>query len=162
MGANELSTLLWRERDLLELLLFKLEEEQLLLTAGRTRWLQHATREVEQVLEQLRPASLSRTVEASAVALEWGVREDATLRELAAAAPTDGPWRGLLEAHLAALVALTSAIREIRDANLQYLHSAARSTQETLAGIEATAGIYDARGGNSPAAPRPSALDTTL
>lgn len=31
MGANELSALLWRERELLELLVFKLEEEQLLL-----------------------------------------------------------------------------------------------------------------------------------
>ena len=50
MGANELSALLWRERELLELLTFKLEEEQLLLTAGRTRWIEHATREVEQVL----------------------------------------------------------------------------------------------------------------
>ena len=36
MGANELSALLWRERELLELLSFKLEEEQLLLTAGKS------------------------------------------------------------------------------------------------------------------------------
>ena len=50
MGANDLSTFLWHERELLELLIFKLEEEQLLLTAGKTKWLQHATREVEQVV----------------------------------------------------------------------------------------------------------------
>ena len=37
MGANELSMQLWRERELLEMLLFKLDEQQLLLAAGRTR-----------------------------------------------------------------------------------------------------------------------------
>ncbi|MFH5824911.1 flagellar export chaperone FlgN [Georgenia sp. AZ-5] len=162
MGANELSTLLWRERDLLELLLFKLEEEQLLLTAGRTRWLGHATREVEQVLEKLRAASLSRTLEAGSVAADWGLPEDATLRELAAGAPALGPWRELLETHLAALVALTSSIRQVRDSNLQYLNSASRSTQETLAGLELSAGIYDARGASSPAAAGASTFDTTL
>ena len=45
MSANDLSNLLWRERELLELLVFKLEEEQLLLTAGKSRWLPQATRE---------------------------------------------------------------------------------------------------------------------
>ena len=54
MGLNELSGVLWRERQLLELLLFKLEEEQLILTSGRTQWLGHATREVESVLDQIR------------------------------------------------------------------------------------------------------------
>ena len=55
MGTvQDLSARLWHERELLDLLTFKLEEEQLLLTAGRTRWISHATREVEQVLERLR------------------------------------------------------------------------------------------------------------
>ena len=44
---NDVSTVLWRERQLLELLVFKLEEEQLLLTAGKVRWVNHASREVE-------------------------------------------------------------------------------------------------------------------
>jgi len=46
MAASELSAQLWKERELLELLLFKLEEEQLLLIAGKSRWISHATREV--------------------------------------------------------------------------------------------------------------------
>ena len=41
---ERLSLILWRERDLLETLLFKLEEEQLLLANGRTRWLMRAHR----------------------------------------------------------------------------------------------------------------------
>ena len=53
MGLMQLSDVLWQERHLLELLLFKLEEEQMILTSGRTRWLGHATREVETVLDDL-------------------------------------------------------------------------------------------------------------
>ena len=37
MALSDVSNILWRERQLLELLVFKLEEEQLVLAAGRTR-----------------------------------------------------------------------------------------------------------------------------
>ncbi|NJC21206.1 transposase [Arthrobacter pigmenti] len=151
MGAHELSALLWQERELLELLVFKLEEEQLLLTAGRTRWLQHATREVEQVLERLRSAGLARTVEVSALAKEWGTSEDATLRELTTHA-ANGPWDEILASHLKAMTELTAEIKELRDANQQYLRAAARSTQETLAGLNPDAGTYTSSGrSDSPA-----------
>ncbi|MCU1437155.1 MAG: flagellar biosynthesis protein FlgN [Naasia sp.] len=148
MGANELSTLLWRERELLELLLFKLEEEQLLLTAGKGKWLPFATREVEQVLVRLRKAGMERTVESAAVAHEWGAKDDATLRDLVAAAPGDA-WRDILQSHLTALTGLTAQIADIRDTNLTYLRAASRSTQETLAGMSPAAGGYN--GAGSPA-----------
>ena len=54
MGFAEVSTMLWRERDALSLLLFKLVEEQLIVSAGRTRWLANANEEIEFALEQLR------------------------------------------------------------------------------------------------------------
>ena len=149
MVAQRLSALLWEERELLDLLVFKLEEEQLLLTSGRTRWLQHATREVEQVLERLRTTELSRTIAVAAVAREWNVSEDATLRELAAAAPA-GPWADIFTAHLQALTELTGTIRELRDSNEQFLRAAARSAQETLSGVAAEGATYTATG--SPAA----------
>jgi len=44
---NEVSNILWRERNLLELLAFKLDAERLLARAGRTRWLARADHEVE-------------------------------------------------------------------------------------------------------------------
>ncbi|WP_082475296.1 MULTISPECIES: flagellar protein FlgN [unclassified Frigoribacterium] len=150
MGANELSALLWRERELLELLTFKLEEEQLLLTAGRTRWIDHATREVEQVLDRLRSAGLDRSVEVSSVAQEWGTDEEAPLREIIAAAPA-GPWGEIFTAHLAAMTELTARIAQLRDENERFLRAAARATQETLATTTTDAGaaagaIYDATG----------------
>jgi hypothetical protein len=151
MSANDLSTLLWRERELLELLLFKLEEEQLLLTAGKAKWLPFATREVEQVLTRLRKAGIERTVESAAVAAEWGAREDATLRDLVRAAPTDA-WRDILTSHLTALTGLTAQIADIRDANLTYLRAASRSTQDTIANLVPQAGVYDGRGAPAMAA----------
>src|SRR5438128_447352 len=132
MAIQDLSAQLWHERELLDLLTFKLEEEQLLLTAGKTRWLSHATREVEQVLERLAAAGLARAVTAAAVARDWGLSEESTLRELAAGGP-EGPWGEILAAHLAAMTEQTAVIRQLRDANAQFLRAASRSTQETLA-----------------------------
>jgi uncharacterized small protein (DUF1192 family) len=147
MGANELSALLWRERELLELLTFKLEEEQLLLTAGRTRWVDHASREVEQVLDRLREAGLARSVEVSSVAQEWGTDEEAPLRDIIASAPA-GPWGEIFTGHLRSMTELTARISQLRDENERFLRAAARATQETLAtAADAAAGsIYDASG----------------
>jgi hypothetical protein len=145
MSANELSTLLWRERELLELLMFKLEEEQLLLTTGKSKWLPFATKEVEQVLVRLRTAGMERTVESAVLAAEWGLPDDATLRDLVQHAPSDA-WRDIFSSHLSALTGLTAQIAEVRDVNLSYLRSASRATQDTLANLTTTAGVYDDRG----------------
>ena len=158
MGAHELSALLWREREMLELLMFKLEEEQLLLSAGRTRWLPFATREVEQVLGRLRQSALERSLEVSAVAAEWGTSEDATLKEIITHAPSDA-WKETFQAHLQALNELSSGIAALRDSNLQFLRAASRSTQETLAHIVTDSGTYDARGSADIPSPRARLLD---
>lgn len=148
MAIHELSALLWRERELLDLLTFKLEEEQLLLTSGKSRWLPHGTREVEQVLERLAQASLARTVEVAAVAEQWGLPPGATLRELAACAPEE-VWADVLSAHLQAMQRQTSAIKEVRDSNEQFLRAAVRSTQETAADLQPSAGTYNSQGRTS-------------
>jgi hypothetical protein len=150
MSANDLSALLWRERELLELLVFKLEEEQLLLTAGRSKWLHHATREVEAVIARLRVSGIERTVEASAVAIEWGLDEGATLRQLVEASPSD-TWRDVLRSHLTALTTLTARIADVRDTNMTYLRAATRATQETLAMLTTQPATgYDGRGAHAP------------
>jgi len=132
VGTHELSASLWRERELLELLVFKLTEEQLLLTSGKARWLQYATQEVEQVMNKLRTAGLARSIEVSSLAEDWGVDANATLRELTVHS-TDDTWRDILTAHLVAMTELTREIQELRDLNVQYLRVAIRSTQEALA-----------------------------
>ncbi len=145
MGANELSMRLWRERELLEMLLFKLEEQRLLLESGSTRWVHFATREVEHVLERLRDSGLGRDVEAASVAREWGAADGASLSELVDAAPSEA-WRDVFAEHRAALTALTAEVARLKDANETHLRAAARAVEETLAGLAAGTGEYTTHG----------------
>lgn len=162
MGAHELSSLLWKERELLDVLTYKLETEQLLLTAGKTRWIQYATAEVEAVIEQLRLAGLARAVAVSALGVQWGTPENASLSEIAEGAPA-GPWGDIMKAHLAAMVAQTRVIRALRDANEQFLRAASRSAQETLSSVQPeTAGTYTAQGRSAQPARAARLFDTTL
>jgi hypothetical protein len=161
MGAQELSALLWRERELLELLTFKLEEEQLLLTAGKGRWVQHATREVEQVMARLRETGLARTVAVADLAVQWGTDEGATLRELVAQAPA-GPWTEVFGGHLRAMTELTAGIKQLRDVNEQYLRAAIRVSQETLSGAESEARTYDSRGASDLFGSRAQLFDASM
>jgi hypothetical protein len=124
MGVAELSAALWRERQLLDLLLFKLEEEQLVLAHGRSCWLGHATREVEQVLDQIRTAEFSRAIEADGAAGDFGVPVGSDLLALAKAAPQ--PWPQLLTNHREAFISLSTQIQQVADGNRTLLVGAER------------------------------------
>jgi hypothetical protein len=141
---EQLSEVLWRERHLLELLLFKLEEEQLVLSSGRTRWLGHATREVEAVLDEIRTAELGRATEADAVARLLGLDPGAGLAELAAHAPS--PWDDLLRTHRDAFASLTAEISALADGNRELLAVSHRAAQETLMSLHDTVQTYDGLG----------------
>jgi hypothetical protein len=113
------------------------------------------------VLELVKEAGLSRTVEVAAVAAEWGTSQDATLRELVEQAPA-GPWADILGAHLTAMTELIAQIRGLRDVNEQFLRAATRSTQETLAGVDAQATTYDSRGTSGASATGARLFDQSL
>jgi len=132
MGLPEVSTILWRERNLLELLLFKLEEERLVLTAGLSRWLPHANREVDLVIAELRQIEGARTGALDGVAPELGLEPGLTLRELAAAAPP--PWDGLLEQHRAAFLTTAREIALLERAHRDLLDL--RGAEAVLAWLE--------------------------
>lgn len=101
---RDVSNILWRERNLLELLAFKLDSERLLARAGRTRWLARADHEVEMVLGELKAVELERGIQVQALGNELGLDADPTLLVLAAAAP--GEWAGILADHRRALLEL--------------------------------------------------------
>lgn len=145
MSMHEVSALLWAERELLEALLFKLEEEQLLLTSGRTRWLPRATQEIDAIQQKLRETGLARAVEVETVATEWGAPTGTSLRELTEKAP-DGPWAEILTSHANALTGLVSEIKNVQDSNEHLIRGAIRSTQETLADASTSTSIYNAHG----------------
>ncbi len=95
------------------MLLFKYEEERLLSSAGMDRWLVHAERETQIVIDRLAACSLSTAVALSGAAAAWGLPADALLRDLAEGAPS-GMWRDILTEHLDALVDVISEIRDLR------------------------------------------------
>ena len=160
MSLNEFSGVLWRERQLLELLLFKLEEEQLILTSGRTQWLGHATREVESVLEQIRGAELGRAAEADAAARDVGVPEGSSLLVIAAHAPA--PWREMLTEHHRAFVDLTEDVNALAVGNRELLATSSRAAQETLLSLQESVQTYDDRGATAASPSGASMLDRAL
>src|SRR3954452_16999548 len=104
MSLPDLAAVLWRQRDLLERLVYRLECEHLLLAAGRTRFLPLATAEVEELLGELRVLELQRAAAADQVAAEAGLDAGTGLERLAGA--VQPPWTGVLLEHREALLLL--------------------------------------------------------
>lgn len=127
---SEVSNILWRERQLLELLIFKLEEEQLILAAGRTRWLTHATREVETVLGEIKRVELDRAVHIEALTRAMALEAPPSLRELAEIAPS--PWDKLYAEHRRGLLELAQEIDTVAKANRDLLSRGQQAAREVL------------------------------
>ncbi|MBO9553070.1 flagellar export chaperone FlgN [Cellulomonas sp.] len=159
MPLNGLSEVLWHQRNLLELLLFKLEEEQMILTSGRSRWLSHATREVETVLDEIRQAELGRAVAADTAAMHLGLLPGSSLAMLAEHAPA--PWDELLRAHRDAFASLSAEIGQLADGNRELLRMSHRATQETLASLQDVS-TYDGTGQSAPSERVAQLVDRTF
>jgi FlgN protein len=144
MGLAETSSVLWHERELLELLLFKLEEEQLVLASGRTRWLARATREVETVLSEIRKAEVIRAVEVDALAKTLGLPAGASVAQLAAAAPE--VWGGLFTDHRRAFLVLTNEITALAAANRELLAAGQLVNRDVLSSLSDGLETYDSAG----------------
>ncbi|MDQ1294292.1 MAG: hypothetical protein QG608_2175 [Actinomycetota bacterium] len=150
MSLPDLAAVLWRQRELLERLVYRLECEQLLLSAGRTRWLGEATAEVEILLEELEVVELQRAVAAQTVALELGLPADATLEYLAAGCQP--PWTGVLLEHRQALIELMGELSTLADLSKNLMTAGMAAVEATLSRIGMRTGTsslgYDAQGNN--------------
>lgn len=131
---EHVATTLEREGEALELLLFKLIETNLLLTAGEARFLPRATHEVERARTRARELDLVR---AATVARIDG---QATLRQLALDAP--GPWPAILRDHHDVLSRLVSEIEVVAHQNARFAGDglAELSREPVSAGVGAAAG----------------------
>lgn len=116
---ERIAAVLERERELLDVLLFKLVETRLILQNGEIRFLSRATREVERARTRTREVDLIR---ATTVAQR---QAGATLRGLAAEASE--PWPNILRDHHGLLVALVAEIEV----------TAHRNAGEARAGLDA-------------------------
>ena len=128
-GFADITTMLWREREALQLLLFKLVEEQLLLQSGQTQWLARANEEIELAVAQLRDTDLSRAVEADAVAAQLGLPFSSTLADLTVVAPE--PWATMFADHRDALLKLTEEVDRTTKDNHAMLLAAQRTVGKT-------------------------------
>jgi hypothetical protein len=143
--AHDLSMHLMREREMLELLLFKLDVQQMLVATGRNRWIRHAVNEIERVSAVMPTTALTRDALVVGVADEWGVPEATTLSELIGAAPSEA-WREVFTGHMNAMQLLAEEIGQMKQVNEQRLRTALRVTQETIAGLGEPTGEYDLSG----------------
>jgi hypothetical protein len=136
MTAADLNSVLWRERELLESLLFFLETEQLILASGRTRWLPRASAEIDRATSALRSTELLRAAQADEVAEDLGLAADPSLNALAEAAAE--PWGTIFEDQREAFLSITTQIAETASANRAMLAAGQRATREALLALSGT------------------------
>lgn len=160
MGLADLSSILWREREMLELLLFKLDEEQLVLAANRTRWLSHATREVEVLLDQIRKTEIIRAAEVEAVGVELGLAPNPSLSHLAEAAPV--PWNDLLRQHRIAFMTLTAEIQALASSNKELLTAGQRAVRESVLAMAGSVETYGRHGEHVASGARTRLVDEAI
>ena len=148
MSLPDLAAVLWRQRDLLERLVYRLECEHLLLAAGRTRFLPLATAEVEELLGELRVLELQRAAAAERAAAEVGVDAGTGLERLASA--VQPPWTGVLLEHREALLALVGELAALAETNRSLMAAGMKAVESAIAGMGASTGTssvgYDAKG----------------
>jgi hypothetical protein len=160
---QHLSTLLWREQELLDLLLFKAEEKQYLIITGKSRWLARIAHEIEVVLEQLRTLEIERAAATEQIAGRLGLAVDPSLRQLADVAPA--PWNDLYTKHHESLLALVTELRSLSDTNKGLIEGGLAAIGDALLSVRpagATAGTYTQAGRATGNAYRSVTLDGAL
>ena len=160
MSMEDLSLVLWRERELLETLLYKLEVEKLVLATRSTRWLASAAREVELVLETIRETELLRAVAADAAAARLGLASNPSLRALAEA--VGEPWHTILMDHHKAFVSCTRDLVETAAANRELLTASQQAAREVVLGLADQAAGYSPTGSAVVSEPRHHVIDRSI
>lgn len=145
-ACADLSESLWRTRELLESLSYRIEVQRALVETGRSSWLARSTRDVDELITTVRSAELTRAVDLVPLTELLGVAPEATLREIADVVPA--PWDQVLAEHRHALSELTGRLTEAALANKELLASSAQAIDEALARFRgsATGSTYTATG----------------
>jgi FlgN protein len=133
MSLQSFSDVLFQERRVLELLLFKLETERMLLASGAERWLAPASREVDVAADELNKVELARSVTMAQAAPELGLGPDATLADVVAAVPA--PWALVFAEHQREL---RSLMREVLAASESSAHLLREGYDSIRSALEAT------------------------
>ncbi|MHB1503213.1 MAG: flagellar export chaperone FlgN [Acidimicrobiales bacterium] len=144
VGYEDLSSHLWRQRAILEMLVFKLEEEHLLLASGRHGWLAHSTSEVNHVLEALNDSETARAGVVADLADELGMDGELTLSRLASTAPE--PWGTILAGHRHALVEGLRKAQQIAALDRELLGRDLLAASDALTALGESSTTYESDG----------------
>jgi hypothetical protein len=148
MSIPDLVAVLWRQREMLERLVYRLECEQLLLAAGRTRFLSLATGEVEQLVDELAVVEVQRAAIADRVSVETGLEPGASLEDIAGA--VQPPWTEVLVEHRQALLTLTAELSALAETSQNLMAAGMKAVEAALSNLGLRQGTtsvgYDAQG----------------
>lgn len=129
-ALGELAAVLWQERELLEDLLFALDQQHRVVAAGDTRWLGRADAAVAAAVGAVRTHEVFRAIEVEALVSLLGLACTASLRDIAEV--VDEPWATVLADHRDALRELANEIDEATERNRDLLLAGERVTREQL------------------------------
>lgn len=116
---RELGAVLAEQEHALERLLFKLEQEHLLLVTRRVRWMRQSTEEVLTVGKQLEELDGRRRAAVDRIAVAVGLPASATLTELLAHAPE--AWASVLTEHRRLMRRGVEQVQDITRRNRQVI-----------------------------------------
>ncbi len=152
-----LASVLWQERQELDDLLYALVSQQLVITAGQTRWLARADAQVETAMTAFRDSEILRSIEVQTAAEHLGLSADASLQDLADACTE--PWTTTFSDHRQALRDLTAEIATTVAENQRLLKAGAQAVGETLSRLGNFVSTYDSHGGSVRSGDTPTFLD---
>jgi len=141
----ELSSVLWKQRNQIEMLQYRLEVQQLICATATERRLQIAVDEVEVALEEIRRSERARDAVVRQCAQLLALASDASLADIRSRVPE--PWHSMLADHQEALLAMVADAENL----------AARNRELALRGAHDARALLDAvTGGANPSSYGPS------
>lgn len=160
-ALDDLSHQLWTLRELLDQLVYKLEVQQLLLGAGRSRWLPYVGAELDALLTAIDDVDRARARASRAVTDRVGLPVDASLGELAVA--VGEPMGQVLRSHRIHLQSLHDQVADVSRSNHELARRGLASTRDLLAALgDDVVDLYDPVGGPSQLSLSSQRLDRTV
>ncbi|MGH9082208.1 MAG: flagellar export chaperone FlgN [Acidimicrobiales bacterium] len=158
-GALErLASCLDEQLSALRQLCFKFEVQEIVLSGGRHQWLNETTSELERAVATVQGCDRALRGALSRGAVALGLSPEATVREVAAAAPE--PWGYIFGQHREDLQRSIERVAQLSRTNRQLLargHAATVSAMQFL-GADVPSG-YDASGSAAPVSGSVGLLD---
>lgn len=136
-SLDELSRVLWTQRELIDVLQYRLEVQRLMLIASRPDRLSMALSEVESAMAAIREVETARDAIVRRCAEFLGLAPNATITQLRNAAPE--PWHTLLAEHQEALLAQVAETERLAATNRELSARGVADMREVLNEITGTA-----------------------